>query len=107
MIALGIIKRHYEAYQICKFEFYIIDLLLLLILLYYLYSGPGAYNNEEKTTFRYLLDHQPMSRRGYTFNARTEKRKTFEAKVIEEKILLYSFFLLAKNQIIGFIILLG
>jgi hypothetical protein len=26
-----------------------------------------------------------MSRRGYTFNARTEKRKTFEAKVIERK----------------------
>ncbi len=85
MIASGIVKRHYEAYQICKFEF---DLLLLLILLYYLSSGPGAYNNEEKTTFRYLLDHQPMSRRGYTFNARTEKRKTFEAKVIEGETLL-------------------
>jgi hypothetical protein len=30
-----------------------------------------------------------MSRRGYTFNARTEKRKTFEAKVIGGKALLY------------------
>jgi hypothetical protein len=29
-----------------------------------------------------------MSRRGYTFNARTEKRKTFEAKVIEGETLL-------------------
>ncbi|CAF1525266.1 unnamed protein product, partial [Didymodactylos carnosus] len=42
--------------------------------------GPGSYNNEEKTTFRYVLDHQPMSRRGYTFNARTEQRKTFVPK---------------------------
>lgn len=45
-------------------------------------SGPGSYNNEEKTTFRYVLDHQPMSRRGYTLNARTEQRKTFQPKVI-------------------------
>ncbi|UJR26911.1 hypothetical protein I4U23_008221 [Adineta vaga] len=43
--------------------------------------GPGAYNNEEKTNFRYVLEQQPMSRRGYTFNARTEKRKTFEPKI--------------------------
>ncbi|CAF3441170.1 unnamed protein product [Rotaria socialis] len=42
--------------------------------------GPGSYNNEDKSTFRYVLDHQPMSRRGYTFNARTEERKTFEPK---------------------------
>jgi len=59
------------------------------LLCFIISSGPGAYNNEEKTTFRYLLDHQPMSRRGYTFNARTEKRKTFEAKVIGGKALLY------------------
>ncbi|CAF5178913.1 unnamed protein product, partial [Rotaria magnacalcarata] len=43
--------------------------------------GPGSYNNEDKSTFRYVLDHQPMSRRGYTFNARTEQRKTFEPKI--------------------------
>jgi hypothetical protein len=35
-----------------------------------------------------------MSRRGYTFNARTEKRKTFEAKVIYGKALHYDYFLL-------------
>lgn len=42
--------------------------------------GPASYNNEEKTTFRYVLEHQPMSRRGYSFNARTEKRETFVPK---------------------------
>jgi hypothetical protein len=57
-------------------------LLAYFIFCFIIYSGPGAYNNEEKTTFRYVLDQQPMSRRGYTFNARTEKRKTFEPKVI-------------------------
>ena len=46
------------------------------------YSGPSSYDNEEKTTFRYALDHQPMSRRGYTVNARTEKREVFVPKVI-------------------------
>lgn len=48
-------------------------------------SGPASYNNEEKTRFSYVLERQPMSRRGYSFNARTEKRKVFEPKVIERE----------------------
>ncbi len=48
-------------------------------------SGPASYNNEEKTRFSYILDHQPMSRRGYSFNARTEKRRVFVPKVIERE----------------------
>jgi hypothetical protein len=59
-----------------------------LLLLYLICSGPGSYNNEEKSTFQYILDHQPMSRRGYSFNARTEKRKVFVPKVIERSNLL-------------------
>ena len=46
-------------------------------------SGPASYDNEEKTRFSYVLDHQPMSRRGYSFNARTEKRRVFVPKVID------------------------
>ncbi|CAF1152166.1 unnamed protein product [Adineta steineri] len=42
--------------------------------------GPGSYENDEKTTFQYVLDHQPMSNRGYTFNARTSKRNVFPTK---------------------------
>ncbi|CAF0824043.1 unnamed protein product [Rotaria sordida] len=42
--------------------------------------GPSSYNNEEKTSFRYVLEHQPMSRRGYIVNARTEKREVFVPK---------------------------
>ncbi len=66
-------------------------LFLCFIYCFIIYSGPGAYNNEEKTTFRYVLDHQPMSRRGYILNARTEERKTFEVKVILRKALLLEF----------------
>lgn len=84
MIASGIIKHHYEVYLICKFPL----LLAYTSSAYFDYRGPGAYNNEEKTTFRYELEHQPMSRRGYTLNARTEKRKTFVGKVIVERALL-------------------
>ncbi|CAF4143624.1 unnamed protein product [Rotaria magnacalcarata] len=42
--------------------------------------GPSSYDNEENTTFRYVLEHQPMSRRGYIVNARTEKREVFVPK---------------------------
>ncbi|CAF0771313.1 unnamed protein product [Adineta ricciae] len=42
--------------------------------------GPGSYENDAKSSFRYVLDQQPMSRRGYTFNARTEKREAFVPK---------------------------
>jgi hypothetical protein len=55
---------------------------MLFFCFYVICSGPGSYNNEEKTTIQYNLDHQPMSRRGYSFNARTEKRKVFVPKVI-------------------------
>jgi hypothetical protein len=48
-------------------------------------SGPASYNNEEKTSFSYVLEHQPISRRGYSFNARTEKRRVFVPKVIERE----------------------
>jgi len=61
-------------------EFFSYNALLLLCIIH---SGPGSYDNEEKTTFRYVLDHQPMSRRGYSFNARTGKREVFKPKVIE------------------------
>lgn len=64
---------------------------MLDLLLNHLSSGPGAYDNEEKTNFRYVLDQRPMSLRGYTFNARTEKRKTFDVKVIRPTALLNGF----------------
>jgi hypothetical protein len=44
-------------------------------------SGPASYHHDVKTSLSYLLDRQPLSHRGYTFNARTEKREVFLAKV--------------------------
>jgi hypothetical protein len=86
MTALAISKRLYEACPICKLIFANIAWLDILASIY-VSRGPGSYENEEKTTFRYVLDHQPMSRRGYAFNARTEKRKSFEPKVIRRAFL--------------------
>ena len=62
---------------------------LLFCFIYMISSGPASYNNEEKTSFSYVLDHQPLSRRGYSFNARTEKRKVFVPKVIETERVLF------------------
>ena len=60
----------------------------MLFFCFLIYSGPGSYNNDEKTSIPYALDHKPISRRGYTFNARTEKREVFVPKVIERNDLL-------------------
>lgn len=97
MIILATVKRLYEAslrrkswLKMFLLNLIISNLLAFVHLLFFFFfyffwlsSGPASYNNDEKTRLTYVLEHQPTSRRGYTCNARTEKREVFVPKVIE------------------------
>lgn len=84
-------RRHYDVnldWECFLLNLIISNLLAFVHLLFFFYfsclsSGPASYNNDEKTRLTYVLEHQPTSRRGYTCNARTEKREVFVPKVIE------------------------
>ncbi len=43
--------------------------------------GPGQYDNNEMTSFTHNLERKPVSNKGYSMGARTEKREFYSSEV--------------------------